>query len=47
MPMLQLLNVHTINGESFAGPNFHGVHIILIFPVILSRCKAKALISCT
>ena len=33
-----------VNGESFAGLNFHGIHIIWIFPVILSQCKARALI---
>ena len=35
--------VHTINRKSVAGLNFHGIHIIQIFQVILSWCKARAL----
>ena len=34
----------TINGESFAGLKFHGIHIIWIFPVIRLLCKTRTLI---
>ena len=34
---------HTVNGESFTGLKFHGIHIIWIFPVIFLQCKARAL----
>ena len=37
--------MNTVNGETFAGLNFHGIHSIWIFVVILSRHKARELIS--
>ena len=33
--------LHTVNGETFTGLNFHGIHSIWIFMVVLSRYKAS------
>ena len=41
MTPLDQMQVSTVNRETFAGLNFHGIHSTWIFAVILSRYKTR------